>query len=208
MEPNKLKKLVDGEEVDSKNSLCYMDKFVRVRPSVRKALVHNTELLRPMNKAELIKLLSEAVDEFLRLNDGLDPFFRLHYSGDFYSDTYAEAWVEVVNKYPDVTFWAYTRSFKYIRYFADIKNITIYLSADPVNQREAFIIYEKYKKSPNVGISWMGNNPPDSKKYRWVVCPEISGKLKNTEDKGACAKCRLCINNYHDKVKNVQFQLH
>lgn len=35
---------------------------------------------------------------------------RIHSSGDFYSAAYAEAWVEVCNQLPEITFWAPTRS--------------------------------------------------------------------------------------------------
>lgn len=35
---------------------------------------------------------------------------RIHSSGDFYSAAYAEAWVEVCNRLPEVMFWAPTRT--------------------------------------------------------------------------------------------------
>ena len=36
-------------------------------------------------------------------------FFRLHDSGDFFSEAYLEAWIRVAEAHPDVTFWAPTR---------------------------------------------------------------------------------------------------
>jgi hypothetical protein len=35
---------------------------------------------------------------------------RIHSSGDFYSPAYAEAWIEVCNRLPEVMFWAPTRT--------------------------------------------------------------------------------------------------
>lgn len=43
---------------------------------------------------------------------GKEIVFRIHESGDFYSDRYMKAWFHVAAKFPEITFFAYTKSFK------------------------------------------------------------------------------------------------
>jgi hypothetical protein len=44
----------------------------------------------------------------------VDPrFFRIHDSGEFYSERYYAAWVDICNQLPDVHFWAPTRLWVY-----------------------------------------------------------------------------------------------
>ena len=43
---------------------------------------------------------------------GKEIVFRIHESGDFYSDRYMLAWFHVAAKFPEVTFFTYTKSFR------------------------------------------------------------------------------------------------
>ena len=43
---------------------------------------------------------------------GKEIVFRIHESGDFYSDKYMLAWFHVAAKFPEITFFTYTKSFK------------------------------------------------------------------------------------------------
>lgn len=43
---------------------------------------------------------------------GKEIVFRIHESGDFYNDTYMKAWFHVAARFPDITFFTYTKSFK------------------------------------------------------------------------------------------------
>jgi hypothetical protein len=48
--------------------------------------------------------------------DSLPPsagVVRIHVSGDFYSQTYFDAWLEVARRRPDTLFYAYTKSLPY-----------------------------------------------------------------------------------------------
>lgn len=38
---------------------------------------------------------------------------RIHASGDFFSQSYFDMWIEIANENPDVEFWAYTKSIGY-----------------------------------------------------------------------------------------------
>lgn len=43
---------------------------------------------------------------------GKEIVFRLHESGDFYSDRYMQIWFKVAAKFPEITFFTYTKSFR------------------------------------------------------------------------------------------------
>ena len=48
---------------------------------------------------------------------------RVHGSGDFFSQSYFDRWVDIAMQNPDKEFWAYTKSLKYwVRRIADIPN--------------------------------------------------------------------------------------
>lgn len=191
-----------------KRQTCYVAKITQIYPSVGKILDDNTELLKNKSYEEMIVILKDSVEEFRKLDKGRSPYLRLHWSGDFFSKTYALAWVKTIKDFPDVRFWAYTRTIDVVPLFAGIPNMSLYISADPVNKDKALEMFERYKSFPNIGISFMGDSAPTDDGMRWVTCPETSGKLKNTSERGACAKCRLCIDNYKTRLRNIQFLIH
>ena len=195
-----------------KRPTCYMAKVTAIYKDVGKRLQQNTDLLKGKSLDQMVEVLTSTVEEFKTKNKGENLFFRLHYSGDFYSDSYAKAWAITIKKFPEIRFWVYSRSHSgkldYIHNFVGISNISVYLSVDPSNYQEALKSYKKYEKEPNFALAWMGGNPPDKSILRWVNCPETSGRLKNTETNGACSRCRLCVDNYVTKLKNINFSIH
>ncbi len=185
---------------------CYMSKVTAIYPQVKASLEANTAMLIGKPQVELEEILDNTVKEFIKKNKGDKLFFRLHYSGDFFSEEYTKAWKQVMLRFPQVQFWAYTRSLWAVQFLRDIPNLTLFISVDPVNQKLAFAIYEKNKDQTNIGLAWMGNTSPPE--YKFVKCPETSGVIKNEKDKGACSKCRLCVNNYKSRVRNISFNIH
>ena len=187
---------------------CYMAKIVAIYKAVGNVLAKNTDMLQGKSVDEMTAVCTATVEAFIKKNKNTNLFFRLHYSGDFFSKEYVQAWARVVKKFPQVQFWVYTRSHDLIEPILGLDNITVFLSCDPSNFVEVKKIYEKYKeKHSNLGMAFMGNDAPNQEENRWVKCPEITGKVKN-DDKGACSKCRLCVNNYKIRVKNIQFPIH
>lgn len=191
-----------------KRQTCYMAKVTAIYKAVGNVLQANTDALKGKSVEEMEKVCSDTMDAFIKKSKNVDLFFRLHYSGDFFSKDYAQAWANVIRKYPQVRFWVYTRSHDVIDPLLGIDNLTLFLSCDPSNFDKVKPIYEALKdKYPNLGMAFMGNDAPDAKENRWVKCPEISGKVTN-EDSGACSKCRLCVDNFKVRVKNIQFPIH
>lgn len=192
-----------------KRKTCYMAKITAIYKNVGKVLQANTDQITGKTFEEIKTVCRETVQVFIQKSKDENLYFRLHYSGDFVSADYAKAWAEVVSEFPAVHFWVYTRSDEFVELILGKPNLTVYLSCDPVNFDTMVGIFDKYKdKHANLGLAWLGHNGPEPEKYRWVTCPEISGKIKNTKDNGACSKCRLCVNNYKIRVKNIQFPYH
>jgi hypothetical protein len=187
---------------------CYTEKTHRLYPKYSEMVKRNTELLRDKSENELVIILRNTVMKFL-LNGGYKAqYFRIHMEGDFFSQDYTKAWARVIQEWPTVRFWVYTRSFWAVPLLVDCKNLSIYLSCDPQNIENARTWLDIYGKNTNVGMAWMGDSVPDGLP-KTVVCPELSGKVKNTKDHGACSKCRLCmIHTETIKLRNIQFPLH
>lgn len=189
---------------------CYDKSLNRIYPNYQKVEQFNTELLKDKTTAEMRQILTESISVW-RYFAREDKYFRIHTGGDFFSKDYARAWKSVINKNKDINFWAYTRSLFAVPILAECKNLALYISCDPVNINEAVAVYEKYKHYPNLGIAWMGNNLPNNfPQDRFVlVCPAVTGKFKKDKEKGACARCRSCIDRYSkNKLRNIQFPIH
>ncbi len=128
--------------------VCYAGKLEKVYKGVRDILTHNWNLLQNADCSTMVGLLGNMIDEFVRETEAqiakgkpATYDFRIHWDGDFFSREYAEAWAIVINDFKEVNFWVYTRSFtgsvEVVDILAGIPNLTVYLSADPVNIAEA-----------------------------------------------------------------------
>ena len=92
-------------------SVCYAGKLEKVYKGVRENLLHNWELLRNADYETMVALLTDMINDFKKDCDkrGADKLFRIHWDGDFFNDTYAYAWKDVIKYHDDVQFWVYTR---------------------------------------------------------------------------------------------------
>lgn len=79
------------------------------RPSVRKARWHNFYLLTACpDTASMVKLIEMSMPK--QANK-----IRIHVGGDFFSQTYFDAWLTVSERHPDIMFYAYTKSVHFVR---------------------------------------------------------------------------------------------
>lgn len=188
---------------------CYMDKVTRIYKDVASRLTYNSNLLRNADDKEQQSILRNTILKWL-LNGGFKhQYFRLHYSGDFFDERYLNNVIKIIKEFPYVKFWVYTRSFWAVEKLSRCKNIAVYLSIDPQNEKEGLAIWKKLKKRTNVGLAKMGDHEVSGENIKFVTCPETSKKIKNEKDKGACAKCGLCY-KYTDNIKlrNITFNIH
>ena len=124
----------------------------------------------------------DAIDSHIKRNAKKRPFFRIHESGDFYSQEYLDKWVKLACLNPGVRFLAFTKSFG------------LDFSAVPANLQVVYSIM------------------PDTTCIHPLGCKAYAGDCKdmpgNTiECPGFCSQCGMCWQL--DKIKfNVHFHLH
>lgn len=86
---------------------------------------------RKLKASKQPEFVSDIVAEIKRM--GL-PYFRIHVSGDFYSEQYVNKWIQIAGMCPDVLFRTTTRRVDLIRRLYDLNampNVIVRESIDP-----------------------------------------------------------------------------
>ncbi|MDY0197618.1 MAG: hypothetical protein RBR68_07370 [Tenuifilaceae bacterium] len=113
--------------------------------------------------------------------------FRLHSSGDFYSQDYIDKWIKIINKHPDIKFYAYTKAKGYkdlsFKKIEKLKNFNLINSVTPL------------------GVNYGSKEYCDKlvKEYGYTLCPCAPGKHVSCGD-----ECTLCV----EKNKMICFLQH
>jgi hypothetical protein len=96
---------VTGRITDGPHTLfrCFAASGEARGKSVRQARWHNAELLKGKSKDEMVALILDSLTPFA-------GYVRLHVSGDFFSQDYFDAWVEIARQRPGTRFYGYTKS--------------------------------------------------------------------------------------------------
>lgn len=123
---------------------------------------------------------------------------RLHSSGDFFSKSYIDFWHKIIEEFPDISFWAYTRSWRVAELedslyaLAQLPNMQIFASCDDTMQEK-----------PIIPVSLVFENKAELKEYAeksgGVICPEQYNIVPT------CADCGFCMKKGN---RDVLFQLH
>lgn len=191
--------------------VCYDKNLRKLYKNYAAVEDFNTSLVRDKLPEEQYQVVKNTVLKWLLNGGGKKPYFRIHTGGEFFNAGYVCAWARVIAEYPEIHFWAYTRSLFAIPILIDLKNLTLFLSCDTDNKEKVLAIYEQYKDHSNLAIAYMGDEfPSDAINDRdMLVCPEVTGKIKNTSE-GACSRCRACIDRKlkTGKIRHIQFPIH
>lgn len=142
---------------------------------------------------------------------------RLHISGDFDTVRYIDNWIERLNERPDVTCWAYTRSWRVagllpaLERLRALPNMQLLASMDkshpdvpPTGWRRAWIDGDPRAGAPievlahDYDTSVKANSNTFDGDFSFV-CPEETGKKAN------CVECGYC---QHGRKHDVTFLLH
>ena len=195
----------------NKTNACYVDRLMRARPNVRRLLEFNTELMKRLGEDLLVKVLEQEFQRFLDAEDLSDPtyvpLYRLHWSGDIFSRTYARALTTAMSKFPKIKFWIYTRAWEYVDVsMLKLENLSFLLSLDPCNIEQGLSWRQKYRNptKSKIGISFMGTEIPErlstyaeKEKISVLACPVDSG---NMSLEGGCQKCKACIHQRNNVI--------
>ena len=91
---------------------CYAAMDEARRPNVRKVRWDNFSLLlERKSTAEKTQLIVESI-KASGLNRG--GTLRVHIGGDYYNQSYFNAWMKAASYFPNVTFYSYTKSVKFL----------------------------------------------------------------------------------------------
>lgn len=177
---------------------CYAKKGRFVFPNVANAHMNNWKLVKKLLKqntfsATILKSISPNI-----------KLYRIHISGDFFSQRYLDAWAKVIKQRKNTRFWAYTRSFHLnFSSLTRFPNFSLWASTDKYNVNAAKKFVRRFRKS---GVKhaygpWEHDDPlPDNSFF----CPAVTGKIIGL---GACEKCMLCVIK-KATTKNVIFPKH
>lgn len=93
-------RIVDGPDTDFR---CYAASLEVIFKNVYTKHSNNTNLVRNKTKEELVGLIKANLPK----DAGI---VRIHSSGDFFSQVYFDAWVEIAQTNTDILFYAYTKA--------------------------------------------------------------------------------------------------
>ena len=171
-------------------------------PSVQKSHANN------MQAAEGADFVERVVGELRRHPD---TSVRVHVSGDFYNATYTRKWIEIAKQCPQLTFYAYTRSWRLkpmlesLLELADLPNVHMWWSID----NETDQIDGTPPAHPGIRVAYMqvehGEPIPTYtdlvfRVKRDTVERFIDGRLVCAAENGmkypkkmTCSQCKLCL---------------
>jgi ferredoxin len=192
--------------------VCYDATLRRIYKGYRAVEDDNYALVKDASYEEQLAVIKNTINKWLLTTGHEDARFRIHTGGEFFNESYTKAWRQAISDTPEVNFWVYTRAIFAVDILAGLHNLTLLLSCDPDNKDDVLDTYDKFKHHANIAVAWMGNSLPENfpEDRQVLICPEVSGKTKNTEKQGACARCRACINRplKSGKTRHIQFPIH
>ena len=187
-------------------SVCYAGKLEKLFKGVKANLLHNWDLLKDADQDTMVSLLSAMIDEFtVDCNKKDAPkLFRIHWDGDFFNDTYTNAWKTVITNNPEIQFWVYTRVKSAALILKDIDNLSLYFSTDSENVK----IGVDLKIKSGVRLAYLAKNfaigQADMKEMinkPGAKCPENNKQIPLISTNGsACVSCGLCVYSKADIV--------
>ena len=184
-------------------SVCYAGKLEKVYKGVKDTLIHNWNLLKDADSDTMVSLLSDMIADFIKdCNKRNAPkLFRIHWDGDFFSDTYAYAWKTVIQNNSDIQFWVYTRVPTAAIILNNIPNLSLYFSTDDEN-----VSHAKNMKVLGIKLAYLGKTFAVTETVMKELtgkpgakCPENNKQIPLISTNGsACVSCGLCVFNKAD----------
>lgn len=163
---------------------CYVSSSYRY-PNVPKVLANNTATLFALQRgaADPVTEMSVLLDSMVKKSGATKAkTFRIHWSGDFFSQEYLGAWFEVAKNNPSIEFFTYTRCF-HLSFKDKPVNLTIYASADSFNLQQA----KAFSTAYNFPIAYAGRDTDVPTTFLPKLCPHQAGI------KIDCVTCRRCV---------------
>ena len=180
-------------------SVCYAGKLEKLYKGVKNALLHNWDLLKNADSDTMVHLLSEMINDFRSdcEKKNAPMLFRIHWDGDFFNDTYTEAWKTVIINNSDMQFWVYTRVKSAAVILKGTTNLSLYYSTDDDNAETG----AELKTDHGIRLAYLGKTflATESKMKELTgkvgaKCPENNKQIPLISSAGsACVSCGLCV---------------
>lgn len=159
---------------------CYAKKAERFRKQVLPCRVHNYE---ESQRESFVPGMIRVLERRRKLE-----FFRIHESGDFYSQEYLEKWLEICKAFPNTRFLAFSNMWN-LEWKVCPRNLVVFWS-----------IWEDTDIGDRVHggglFAFIGNSRPElCVEEDVLVCP------------GHCDSCLMCFMGYENQ-KHVRFKIH
>ncbi|MFZ9242211.1 MAG: GP88 family protein [Sediminibacterium sp.] len=181
--------------------VCYAGKLEKLYKAVKANLLHNWELLKNADEPTMVHLLEDMINDFRDECEkrGAEKLFRIHWDGDFFSDTYARAWQYIIINNQDIKFWVYTRVESAVYILKNLDNLSLYYSTDSENIDTA----KKLSIDEGIKLAYLADTFAMGKEQllnlvnaKGVPCPENNKKIPLIDKGGsACVKCGQCVFN-------------
>jgi hypothetical protein len=154
----------------------------------------------------MVALLKEMMIDFVKDcgKKNAPHVFRIHWDGDFFNDTYAYAWKQIIMDFRHVQFWVYTRVESAALMLKDQPNLSLYYSTDSENKAIGIGL----KTDHSVRLAYLAKNfeigQADMKALTGkpgAKCPENKKAIPLISKEGsACVSCSLCVYSKADIV--------
>jgi hypothetical protein len=204
--------LLAGDSCPDKTEFCkkcYAVKIEKNHRRTRAKMRRNLQILLQAGTVERMEaLLGEMIGRYyrraiLRRLTRKQLLFRWHWDGDFFSLEYAEAAARVMLEFPQIQFFAYTRSFvtvNVVPVLARVPNLSLYLSVDAWNVDAAHAVL---KQGYKVKLALCAEDYASARKLargrHTRICPENAGRIPlMDENGGACIQCGICVRGSAD----------
>lgn len=107
-----------------------INKIVNTKSKSSLSMSIDLLIKKQMEEGTFVSSMIERIKNSYKHSSKVPMYFRIHESGDFYSEKYFEKWVEIVNdfkseEYKKLHFVAYTKQIKRISEFLKNKNLNI-----------------------------------------------------------------------------------
>jgi len=182
-------------------AVCYVHGRTADRPNARSRLKLNYAIAQ---RLDFVELLTGVI-----INSGVRTF-KIHWSGDFFSADYIDAWTTVVGLLPEVRFWCYTRAWfranwrEALLRLNDLRNMQVNLSTDR-SMLEIPAELNRLPRTPLADTDYDVPAGPNLIAFRAAstrkmdplpiigqakVCPLQDGQ---PDDRGLCVDCGICL---------------
>lgn len=154
--------LVDGPKTEFR---CFSATQEVIFPAVYNSRKYNFDLVKGKTEPELIKLIVDSMPNNLGI-------CRIHVAGDFYSNNYFRAWINVASLFPDKLFYAYTKSLSYwIRNRQTVEKIPNFVLTASYGSRLDHLIQNESLRSAKVIFSEDEATGPIDHTDEWASNP-------------------------------------